>query len=58
MPAAFGRFRVLRQLGSGTLGPVFRAEDQRDGQSVVVKVLRLEVSAARGREILEGLQAL
>ncbi|MEO6222638.1 MAG: PEGA domain-containing protein [Vicinamibacterales bacterium] len=42
-PAAFGPFRVLHQIGSGVLGPVFRTFDPEQEKLVAVKVFRLDV---------------
>ncbi len=42
-PAAFGPFRVLHQIGSGVLGPVFRTFDPQQEKLVAVKVFRLDV---------------
>lgn len=39
-PPKFGRYRVQHQIGVGTTGPVFRAEDPETHTPVVVKVLR------------------
>jgi serine/threonine-protein kinase len=40
-PDAFGPFRVLHQVGAGTLGPVFRAYDPEQDKLVAVKLFRL-----------------
>lgn len=42
-PPAFGPFRVLHQIGSGVLGPVFRTFDPRRDKLVAVKAFRLDV---------------
>lgn len=57
-PAAFGRFRVLHQIGAGSLGPVFRAEDPASQTSVVIKVLRLNLTPERARIVADELTAL
>ena len=57
-PAAFGRFRVLHQIGVGSLGPVFRAEDPETHDAVVIKQFRLNLApdvAGRVAERLRGL---
>ena len=57
-PAAFGRFRVLHQIGVGSLGPVFRAEDPETHDAVVIKQFRLSLApdvAGRVAERLRGL---
>ncbi len=58
VPAAFGRFRVLHQIGAGSLGPVFRGEDTADGRSVAIKVLRLNLPPERADDVADGLRAL
>jgi serine/threonine protein kinase len=40
-PDAFGPFRVLHQVGAGTLGPVYRAYDAEHDRLVAVKLFRL-----------------
>lgn len=57
-PAAFGRFRVLHQIGAGSLGPVFRAEDPASQTSVVIKVLRLHLTPERARIVADELAML
>lgn len=57
-PAAFGRFRVLHQIGAGSLGPVFRAEDPASQTLVVIKVLRLNLTPERARIVTDELTAL
>jgi serine/threonine-protein kinase len=49
-PPAFGPYRVLHQIGSGALGPVFRAIDAGRDRLVAIKAFRLDIvpeSAAR-----------
>lgn len=58
MPAAFGRFRVLHQIGAGSLGPVFRGEDPTDGRIVAIKVIRLNLTPEKAHDVVEGLRAL
>lgn len=57
-PAAFGRFRVLHQIGAGSLGPVFRAEDPASQTSVVIKVIRLNLTPERARIVADELSLL
>ncbi len=57
-PAAFGRYRVLHQLGAGSLGPVFRGEDPDSGHSVIINAVGLKLSAERARQIVNGLAGL
>ena len=42
-PSAFGTFRVLHQIGSGVLGPVFRSYDSQRERLVVVKAFKLDL---------------
>lgn len=42
-PAALGRFRVLHQIGAGTLGPVFRATDPGSDTIVAIKLLAINL---------------
>jgi hypothetical protein len=54
---ALGRFRLMEKLGEGAIGIVFRGEDPLDGQSVAIKVLKLNALAsdkARRRFVKEG----
>ena len=59
-PDAFGPFRVLHQIGAGTLGPIFRAYQPDPGRLVAVKQFRLGFtpeSAARFVAALERVVA-
>ena len=60
-PEAFGPFRVLHQIGAGTLGPVFRAyepaDDRRD-RLVAVKVFRLDLTPEQTTALAAELEAL
>jgi serine/threonine protein kinase len=40
-----GRYRILRQLGSGSMGEVYLVEDTRINRQVAIKVIRTESSA-------------
>jgi len=42
-PPAFGSFRVLHQIGSGALGPVFRAFEPQQERLIAVKAFRLDI---------------
>ncbi len=57
-PDAFGPFRVLHQVGAGTLGPVFRAYDSERDRLVAVKVLRLDVPPERMHQLVAELERL
>jgi hypothetical protein len=57
-PDAFGPFRVLHQIGVGTLGPVFRAYDQQQERLVAVKLFRLDLTPDRVTQLVAGLQRL
>src|SRR5262245_27101641 len=46
-PEAFGPFRVLHQVGAGTLGPVFRAHDPDRDRLVAIKQFTLELPPER-----------
>ncbi|MGE3275675.1 MAG: PEGA domain-containing protein [Vicinamibacterales bacterium] len=56
-PAAFGRYQVLHQIGAGSLGPVFRANDPSSRQPVAVKVLA-GLPPERARPVADALEAL
>src|SRR5260370_11181564 len=46
-PDAFGRFRVLHQIGAGTLGPVFRAYEPDRERLVAIKLFRRDLPPDR-----------
>lgn len=56
--APFGRYRALHQIGTGSLGPVFRGEDPDTHESVAIKHLQLKIGPERTRLIAEEMLAL
>jgi hypothetical protein len=48
-PPAFGTYRVLHQIGSGVLGPVFRAYDSQQDRLVAIKAVKLDLVPETGR---------
>ena len=57
-PAAFGPYRVLHQVGAGSLGPVFRAHDPGEGRLVAVKAFRLDLTPEAAAELAAALETL
>jgi hypothetical protein len=57
-PAAFGPYRVLHQIGSGVLGPVFRTYDPQNDRLVAVKAFRLEILPEDVARLAESLRRL
>ena len=57
-PAAFGPYRVLHQIGSGVLGPVFRTYDPQQDRLVAVKVFRLDLLPEQVARLADGLRKL
>ena len=57
-PEAFGPFRVLHQIGAGTLGPVFRAYEPGRDRLVAIKVFRLDLTPEQSAALVGHLQAL
>src|SRR5437762_3493493 len=57
-PDAFGPFRVLHQVGAGTLGPVFRAYDADRDRLVAVKLFRLDLPPDRLHQLVARLERL
>src|SRR5947209_20069529 len=45
-----GRYRILRQIGSGSMGEVYLVEDTRINRQVAIKVIRTDGTAAPGTE--------
>jgi hypothetical protein len=57
-PDAFGPFRVLHQVGAGTLGPVFRAFDPGHNRLVAIKLFRLDLPPDRMHQLVAQLERL
>jgi hypothetical protein len=57
-PSAFGGYRVLHQIGSGVLGPVFRTYDPQRDRLVAVKAFRLDIIPEQVAKLADGLRRL
>jgi serine/threonine protein kinase len=57
-PAAFGPYRVLHQIGSGVLGPVFRTYDPHQDRLVAVKAFRLDVVPETVAKLADSLRRI
>ncbi len=57
-PSAFGTYRVLHQIGSGVLGPVFRTYDPQRDRLVAVKAFRLDVVPEQAARLADALRRL
>ena len=57
-PDAFGPFRVLHQIGAGTLGPVFRAYDSDHDRLVAIKLFRLDLPPERVHQLVAEFELL
>jgi Protein kinase domain/PEGA domain len=57
-PDAFGPFRVLHQIGAGTLGPVFRAYEPDRDRLVAIKVFRLDLPPERVHRLVAEFERL
>ena len=57
-PEAFGPFRVLHQIGAGTLGPVFRAHEPAGDRLVAVKVFRLDITPEQSAALVGQFEQL
>lgn len=56
--ATYGRFRVLHQIGAGSVGPVFRGEDGETRDPVVIKVIRVGLTPERVAIVAAALAGL
>lgn len=56
--ATYGRFRLLHQIGAGSVGPVFRGEDGETRQRVVIKVIRVGLPPEKVAALASALAAL
>src|SRR5258707_5187612 len=54
-PPAFGPFRVLHQIGIGTLGPVFPTYEPTRDRLVAVKVFRLDIVPEQAQLLADAL---
>ena len=57
-PDAFGPFRVLHQVGAGTLGPVFRAYDAGDDRVCAIKWFRLDAPPEQAHRLTAALHRI
>jgi hypothetical protein len=57
-PSAFGTFRVLHQIGSGVLGPVFRSYDSHRERLAAIKAFKLDLLPEQLPEFGEALRAM
>src|SRR5207248_8099040 len=57
-PDAFGPFRVLHQIGAGTLGPVFRAYDPERERLVAIKLFTLDLPPERVHQLVAAFETL
>jgi serine/threonine-protein kinase len=57
-PPAFGPYRVLHQIGSGVLGPVFRTYEPQHDRLVAIKAFRLDIVPEQVARLADGLRRL
>src|SRR5690606_35908438 len=57
-PPAFGTFRVLHQIGSGVLGPVFRTFEPERERLIAVKAFRLDIVPEMAARLAQALRTL
>ncbi len=58
MPGAFGRHRVLHQIGTGALGPLFRAYDSSTDRVVAVKAFKPSSTPGEIVRVADALRGL
>ena len=57
-PSAFGPYRVLHQIGSGALGPVFRSYDTHGERLLAIKALKLDLVPEDAVRVADTLRAI
>ena len=57
-PAAFGTYRVLHQIGSGVLGPVFRTYEPQRDRLIAVKAFKLDIVPEDVARLADSLRKL
>ena len=57
-PPAFGRFRVVHQVGAGVHGPVFLAADSQGDRQVAIKTFPLDITPERAATLAAALRQL
>jgi eukaryotic-like serine/threonine-protein kinase len=57
-PPAFGTYRVLHQIGSGVLGPVFRTYDPQGDRLIAVKAFKLDLVPEDVARLADALRQL
>jgi serine/threonine-protein kinase len=57
-PRTFGAYRVLHQIGSGVLGPVFRSYDSQRDRLIAVKAFKLDIIPEDARRLADLLRPL
>ena len=58
LPDSFGSFRVLHQIGKGTLGAVLRTYEPETDRLVAVKVFQLDITPEQAEELSRELQVV
>ena len=57
-PGAFGPFRVMHQIGTGVVGPVFRTYDPDSDRLVAVKAFHLDITPEQAEIFVEALKRI